>query len=136
MAGPVRYEVENGIAVATIASPPVNALSAAMRSGLADAVREAAADPAVRALVIAAEGRTWIAGADISEFGKPPASPTLAELIALIDSSPKPVVRWSFASTAGAKDQVVGVPSVAIERAAAAARVRSGPSGSSSAWRS
>ncbi|WP_270934804.1 3-hydroxyacyl-CoA dehydrogenase NAD-binding domain-containing protein [Falsiroseomonas oryzae] len=101
MAGPVRYEANEGIAVATIASPPVNALSAAMRGALADAVRRAAGDPAVRALVIAAEGRTWIAGADISEFGKPPVSPTLAELIALIDGCPKPVVAAIHAAALG-----------------------------------
>jgi len=98
---PVRYEVEDAIALATIASPPVNALSAALRGALADAVRRATADGAVRALVIAAEGRTWIAGADISEFGKPPASPTLAELIALLDGCPKPVVAAIHAAALG-----------------------------------
>ena len=71
----VRSTVEDGIAVVTIASPPVNALDADVRAGLAEAVRRADADPAVRAIVIAAEGRTFIAGADISEFGKPPAPP-------------------------------------------------------------
>ena len=101
MTGPVRTEARDGIAVATIANPPVNALSAAMRAALAEAVQAAMADPATRALVIAAEGRTWIAGADISEFGKPPASPTLAELIALIDAAPKPVVAAIHASALG-----------------------------------
>lgn len=101
MAGPVRYEVAEGIAVATIASPPVNALSAALRGALAEAVRQAGADPAVRALVIAAEGRTWIAGADISEFGRPPVPPTLAELIALLDACPKPIVAAIHAAALG-----------------------------------
>ena len=76
MTGPVRFAVAEGIAVVTIAAPPVNALSAALRGALLDAVRQAEADPAIRALVIAAEGRTFIAGADISEFGKPPTPPT------------------------------------------------------------
>ncbi|WP_237213978.1 3-hydroxyacyl-CoA dehydrogenase NAD-binding domain-containing protein [Falsiroseomonas oryziterrae] len=98
---PVRYEVEGGIAVATIASPPVNALSAALRASLAAAVRRATEDASVRALVIPAEGRTWIAGADISEFGKPPVSPTLAELIALLDACPKPVVAAIHAAALG-----------------------------------
>ncbi|MGG5821830.1 3-hydroxyacyl-CoA dehydrogenase NAD-binding domain-containing protein [Falsiroseomonas sp. HW251] len=101
MAGPVRYDVVDGIAVATIANPPVNALSAAMRGGLADAVKAGMADAAVRGIVIAAEGRTWIAGADISEFGKPPVSPTLAELIALIDGATKPVVAAIHAAALG-----------------------------------
>jgi 3-hydroxyacyl-CoA dehydrogenase len=92
MAGPVRVEVSDGIAVATISNPPVNALSAALRAALVEAVQSAAADPAVRAVVIAAEGRTWIAGADISEFGKPPQPPALPDAIAAIEACPKPVV--------------------------------------------
>ena len=88
----VRSTVEDGIAVVTIASPPVNALDAGIRAGLAEAVRRADADPAVRAIVIAAEGRTFIAGADISEFGKPPAPPSLPEVIDALDSVGKPIV--------------------------------------------
>jgi 3-hydroxyacyl-CoA dehydrogenase len=101
MAEPVRFEVSDGIAVATIANPPVNALSAALRGGLVEAVRKTVADPAIRALVIAAEGRTWIAGADISEFGKPPVPPTLAELVAALDACPKPVVAAIHAAALG-----------------------------------
>jgi 3-hydroxyacyl-CoA dehydrogenase len=101
MAGPVRFEVVDGIAVATIANPPVNALSAALRAGLHEAVLRTEADPAIRALVIAAEGRTFIAGADISEFGKPPASPTLAELVAALDGAAKPVVAAIQAAALG-----------------------------------
>ncbi|MFE0755086.1 3-hydroxyacyl-CoA dehydrogenase NAD-binding domain-containing protein [Inquilinus sp. NPDC058860] len=88
----VRSTVEDGIAVVTIASPPVNALDAGVRAGLAEAVRRADADPAVRAIVIAAEGRTFIAGADIGEFGKPPVPPSLPEVIDALDSVGKPVV--------------------------------------------
>ncbi|MGL4962256.1 MAG: 3-hydroxyacyl-CoA dehydrogenase NAD-binding domain-containing protein [Inquilinus sp.] len=88
----VRSTAEDGIAVVTIASPPVNALDAGVRAGLAEAVRRADADPAVRAIVIAAEGRTFIAGADISEFGKPPAPPSLPEVIDGFDSVGKPLV--------------------------------------------
>ena len=63
---------EGDIAVLTINSPPVNALSADVRDGLRDGVGQAAADPAVKAIVLICAGRTFIAGADISEFGKPP----------------------------------------------------------------
>jgi 3-hydroxyacyl-CoA dehydrogenase len=101
MAGPVRYEVTDGIAVATIASPPVNALSAALRAALAEVVRRVTEDSAVRALVIAAEGRTFVAGADISEFGKPPVSPTLQDVIALLDRCPKPTVAAIHAAALG-----------------------------------
>jgi 3-hydroxyacyl-CoA dehydrogenase len=88
----VRSTIEDGIAVVTIASPPVNALDAGVRAGLAEAVRRADADPAARAIVIAAEGRTFIAGADISEFGKPPVPPSLPEVIDAFDSVGKPLV--------------------------------------------
>ncbi|MBA4789913.1 MAG: enoyl-CoA hydratase/isomerase family protein [Rhizobiales bacterium] len=93
----VRVAVERsletgGVAVLTIASPPVNALSAAVRAGLLAAIAEAGADPEVRAVVITGEGKTFIAGADISEFGKPPAPPSLPDLLAAIEGCPKPVV--------------------------------------------
>ena len=80
------------VAVATLDNPPVNALSAALRADLADALAEAMADPAVEALVIAARGRAFVAGADISEFGKPPVPPLLPDLLARIAAAPKPVV--------------------------------------------
>ncbi|SEL73371.1 short chain enoyl-CoA hydratase /3-hydroxyacyl-CoA dehydrogenase [Bosea lupini] len=80
------------IAVATLDNPPVNALSAALRNDLNNALAQAMADPAVTALVIAAKGRAFIAGADISEFGKPPAPPILPDLLAAIEDAPKPVV--------------------------------------------
>lgn len=88
----VRSTIEDGVAVVTIASPPVNALDAGVRAGLAEAVRRADADLAVRAIVIAAEGRTFIAGADISEFGKPPTPPSLPDVIDALDSVGKPLV--------------------------------------------
>ena len=78
---PVSLATEDGIAVLRIANPPVNALSAAVRKGLTEGVRRAAEDPAIGAIVVAAEGRTFIAGADITEFGKPPLPPTLPDVI-------------------------------------------------------
>jgi 3-hydroxyacyl-CoA dehydrogenase len=80
------------IAVITLDSPPVNALSATVRGGLLAAVTQAAADQAVKAIVLTCAGRTFIAGADITEFGKPPVAPSLAEVEAAIEAAPKPVV--------------------------------------------
>src|SRR5271157_6607343 len=71
---------EGDIAVLTINSPPVNALSEEVRNGLRDGARQAAADPAVKAVVLICAGRTFIAGADISEFGKPSQGATLPEI--------------------------------------------------------
>src|SRR5213596_1392297 len=80
------------IAVLTINNPPVNALSQHVRQGLRDGVTQAIADAAVGAIVITCAGRTFIAGADITEFGKPPREPGLHEVLDLIEGAPKPVV--------------------------------------------
>jgi 3-hydroxyacyl-CoA dehydrogenase len=80
------------VAVLTVNNPPVNALSQHVRQGLHEGVRQAVADAAVSAIVITCAGRTFIAGADITEFGKPPAAPGLHEVLDLVESSPKPVV--------------------------------------------
>ena len=83
---------EGDIAVLTIDSPPVNALSADVRNGLRDGVQQAAADPAVKAIVLICAGRTFIAGADISEFGKPTKGATLPEIQGALEGGPKPVI--------------------------------------------
>ena len=83
---------EGDIAVVTINSPPVNALSATVRSGLRDAVRQAEADPQARAIVLICAGRTFIAGADISEFGKPFTGVSLPEAQGAIEDCTKPVI--------------------------------------------
>ncbi|UTD30174.1 3-hydroxyacyl-CoA dehydrogenase NAD-binding domain-containing protein [Bradyrhizobium sp. WD16] len=88
----VRVERHDVIAIVTVDSPPVNALSAAVRGGIYDAVRAAGADPQVQAIVLTCAGRTFIAGADITEFGKPPKQPFLGEVIAAIENCPKPVI--------------------------------------------
>src|SRR5437867_10300131 len=80
------------IAVLTVNNPPVNALSQHVRQGLYDGVTRAIADAAVGAVVVTCAGRTFIAGADITEFGRPPKEPGLHEVLALIEQSPKPVV--------------------------------------------
>lgn len=83
---------EGDIALVTINSPPVNALSADVRNGLRDGVTQAAADPAVKAIVVICAGRTFIAGADISEFGKPSKGATLPELQSALEGGPKPII--------------------------------------------
>lgn len=83
---------EGGIAVVTVNSPPVNGLSAAVRGGLKQAFETAAADPAVEAVVLICEGQTFMAGADISEFGKPPVSPSFREVQDVMEATGKPVV--------------------------------------------
>jgi 3-hydroxyacyl-CoA dehydrogenase len=80
------------VAVITVNNLPVNALSQHVRQGLRDGLKQAAADSAVSAIVIVCAGRTFIAGADITEFGKPPVAPGLHEVLDMIESSSKPVV--------------------------------------------
>ena len=84
--------VEGNVGVITVDSPPVNALSADVRDGLSAAVGKAVADPAVEAIVLICAGRTFIAGADISEFGKPPRGASLHEVQATMENAPKPIV--------------------------------------------
>jgi 3-hydroxyacyl-CoA dehydrogenase len=88
----VDLETRGRVAVLTVDNPPVNALSQHVRKGLHDGIRQATADGAVQAIVIACAGRTFIAGADITEFGKPPAEPSLHSVLDLIEGSSKPVV--------------------------------------------
>src|SRR5246500_213961 len=80
------------IAIVTVDNPPVNALKHEVRSGVAEALSQAREDGAVKAVVIACAGRTFFAGADITEFGKPPQTPSLHDVIAAIEAMPKPVV--------------------------------------------
>ena len=84
--------LDGDIAVLTIDSPPVNALSADVRDGLASGMAAAIAEPAATAIVLICAGRTFIAGADISEFGKPPRGAGLHDVQAAIENSPKPVI--------------------------------------------
>ena len=86
------YKVDGRVAVITIDNPPVNALSAAVRTGVAEGVGKAIADPEVGAVVVICEGRTFFAGADITEFGKPPVEPTLRQLLESLEGAPKPII--------------------------------------------
>jgi len=85
-------QVEGGIAVVTLDSPPVNALSAAVRDGLDAAFARAIDDASVSAIVLICAGRTFIAGADISEFGKAMTGASLFDVQNRIEGAPKPVV--------------------------------------------
>lgn len=95
------YEVHDGIAVITTNNPPVNALGHAVRAGLVEALAAAMAEPAAQAIVLACDGRTFFAGADITEFGKPPEAPDLGAVIAALDASTKPVVAGIFGTALG-----------------------------------
>ena len=88
----VHYETQGGIAVITVENPPVNALGQAVRAGLAEAFDRFAADGAAQVAVLMGAGRLFLGGADITEFGKPPLAPSLPDLIAGIEASPKPVL--------------------------------------------
>jgi 3-hydroxyacyl-CoA dehydrogenase len=88
----VKLERHDAIAIVTVNSPPVNALSAAVRRGIFENVKAAADDPQVKAIVLTCAGRTFIAGADITEFGKPPQPPSLAEVISGLENCPKPTI--------------------------------------------
>jgi 3-hydroxyacyl-CoA dehydrogenase len=91
MTSPVSYELVDGIGVITVDNPPVNALSHAVRQGLQEAIQTAQQDESGAVLVVCA-GRTFIAGADITEFGKPPQEPHLPDLCNTIEASSKPVI--------------------------------------------
>src|SRR5512140_1044430 len=88
----VSLATEGDIAILSVNNPPVNALSQQLRAGLFDGVRQAIADPAVKAIVLICDGKTFSVGADITELGKPPAAPVLTEVEREIEASPKPVV--------------------------------------------
>jgi len=87
----VSYQLKENIGVIVVNSPPVNALSQSVREGILDAVNQAQEDSS-EAIVLRCDGRTFIAGADITEFGKPPKAPGLPEVLSAIENSSKPVI--------------------------------------------
>jgi 3-hydroxyacyl-CoA dehydrogenase len=88
----VEFRREGPIAVITVNHPPVNALNNAMRKRLVEALDRARDDAEVKAVVIAAAGRTFIAGADITEFNQPPVRPTTIDVVETLDAMQKPVI--------------------------------------------
>ncbi|WP_336236271.1 3-hydroxyacyl-CoA dehydrogenase NAD-binding domain-containing protein [Achromobacter dolens] len=91
-AGAVHTRRDGDVLVVTIDHPPVNALSAEVRAGLARAIDQAGGDPQVRAVLLTGAGNNFIAGADIREFGKPPRPPALPDVCNQIEACAKPVV--------------------------------------------
>ena len=92
---------EGRVAVVVVDNPPVNALSQALRQSLWDAAAALDADPGVDAVVLVCTGRTFIAGADVAEFGKPPVPPHLPDVVARIEGAAKPWVAAIHGSALG-----------------------------------
>jgi 3-hydroxyacyl-CoA dehydrogenase len=88
----ITTERQGNVLVITSDNPPVNALGAAVRQGLEAGIKEGVADPSIKVMVITCAGRTFFAGADITEFGKPMQEPGLPTLIEMIEAADKPVV--------------------------------------------
>ena len=87
-----KLEIRENIAILSLNSPPVNALSASVREGLDIGIKSAITNDSVDAIVLICEGRTFIAGADISEFGQEPKGPSLFEVQEELENSPKPII--------------------------------------------
>ena len=88
----VTYSRDNDIGVITVNHPPVNALSAAVRQGIKDCAEALEQDAQAKAGVLICEGRTFIAGADITEFGKVPRGPTFHQALNILEGLKKPIV--------------------------------------------
>lgn len=121
MTSPIRLERHGDVLVIIADNPPVNALGAAVRQGLEWAIKEGVADDMVEAMVIRCDGRTFFAGADITEFGKPMIDPGLPAVVDMIEASTKPVVAAIHGTALGGGCEValgchyrVAVPSAKI----------------------
>ena len=98
----VALKVDGSVGVIVVDNPPVNAVSNAVRVGLVTALEDAGRNDAVEAVALSCAGRTFIAGADISEFGQPTREPTTLDVIAAIEAMRKPVVAALFGTPMGA----------------------------------
>lgn len=121
MTSPIRTERHDDVLVIISDNPPVNALGAAVRQGLEAAIKEGVADDSIEAMVIRCDGRTFFAGADITEFGKPMQEPGLPTVVDMIEASTKPVVAAIHGTALGGGCEValgchyrVAVPSAKI----------------------
>jgi 3-hydroxyacyl-CoA dehydrogenase len=87
-----RFEKRGSVGIIWVNNPPVNAISVGVRVAIIDGVTQLAQDAEIKIGVLACEGRTFMAGADITEFGKPPLSPGLHEALRVLEYSAKPIV--------------------------------------------
>jgi 3-hydroxyacyl-CoA dehydrogenase len=87
-----RFEKRGDVGIIWINNPPVNAISVGVRTAMIEGVAQLAQNSEIKVGVLACEGRTFMAGADITEFGKPPLSPGLHEAIKALESSAKPII--------------------------------------------
>ena len=94
MKGQCLYSVKDGFAILEVDNPPVNPLSEGVRVGIVDCLEKAQADSNIHGIILTGKGKSFIAGADISEFGKPPNEeiPTIHAVLEKLESSEKPVV--------------------------------------------
>lgn len=97
----VSIEINGSVGLIALDNPPVNAASHAIRSGLWQAVETLQQTDGVEVIALYAKGRTFIAGADIREFGKPPLDPWLPELCNFIESASRPIVCVLHGTTLG-----------------------------------
>src|SRR6476660_380958 len=125
---PISTSRHGDVLIITSNNPPVNALGAAVRQGLVAAIEEAAGNESITAVVIRCEGQTFFAGADITEFGKPPVMPWLPMVVDAIENCSKPVVAAIHGTALGGglevalgchyriavKDAKLGVPEVKL----------------------
>lgn len=118
---PIRTERHGDVLVIISNNPPVNALGAAVRQGLEAGIKQAEADASIKAAVIRCDGRTFFAGADITEFGKAPVEPLLPGLVDMIEAMSKPVVAAIHGTALGGGCEVtlgchyrIAVPSAKI----------------------
>ena len=88
----IKHEIIENIGIIKGTNPPVNALSFDVRKGLIDTLNLFLEDDNIKGIILCGDGRTFFAGADISEFGKPMKLPSLNEVIQTFENSNKPIV--------------------------------------------